>query len=77
MTTIVFPTVDPDNSDAEGVVSTWYATDGSAVAADQLLAEVSVDKASVDVTAPAAGVLHVVVGEGEVARQGAEIATIE
>lgn len=77
MTAIVFPAVDPDNADAEGVVSTWYATDGSAVVADQLIAEVSVDKASLDVNAPAAGILHVVIGEGEVARQGTTIATVD
>jgi pyruvate/2-oxoglutarate dehydrogenase complex dihydrolipoamide acyltransferase (E2) component len=76
MTTVVFPTVDPDNADAEGVVSTWYATDGSAVTAGQLIAEVAVDKASMDVEAPVAGTLRVAVDEGEIAQQGAPIATI-
>lgn len=77
MTAVVFPTIDAGNADAEGVVSTWYATDGSTVAADQLIAEVSVDKASMDVNAPASGTLRVVVDEGAVAQQGATIATID
>lgn len=76
MTEIVFPVIDTDNADAEGVVSTWYAADGTPVNEGQLIAEVSVDKASMDVNAPAAGTLQVTVGEGEVTRQGSVIGTI-
>jgi pyruvate/2-oxoglutarate dehydrogenase complex dihydrolipoamide acyltransferase (E2) component len=47
------------------------------VTADQLLAEVQVDKVSAEVVAPAAGVVHLLVEEEATVRQGAAIARIE
>ena len=44
--------------------------------ADQLLAEVQVDKVAAEVVAPAAGVVHRLVEEEAVVRQGAAIARI-
>ena len=49
----------------------------STVAPDQLLAEVQVDKVAAEVPAPAAGVVHLLVDEEAVVRQGAPIARID
>lgn len=76
MTDVLVPTIDKDTADAEAVVSTWFAADGETVREGQLIAEASVDKASAEVSAPASGVLHIVVAEGDVARQQTVIATI-
>ncbi|MFZ5870537.1 MAG: lipoyl domain-containing protein [Actinomycetota bacterium] len=77
MTEVPFPQLSKERPDAEGVLSTWFVTDGQAVAADQLLAEVQVDKVSVEVPAPAAGVVHLLVEEEAAVRQGEPIARIE
>ena len=47
------------------------------MAADQLLAEVQVDKVSVEVPAPAAGVIHLLVDEEAEVPQGTPIARID
>ncbi len=44
---------------------------------DQLLAEVQVDKVAAEVPAPVGGVVHLLVAEDEVVRQGAPIARID
>jgi pyruvate/2-oxoglutarate dehydrogenase complex dihydrolipoamide acyltransferase (E2) component len=77
MTEISFPGLSKDNPDSEGVVSTWFVGDGDSVAADQLLAEVQVDKVAAEVLAPTAGVVRLLVDEEAVVRQGAPIARIE
>ncbi|MGO1174012.1 MAG: lipoyl domain-containing protein [Actinomycetaceae bacterium] len=76
MTDVLFPVVDEDDPSAEGVVATWYATDGEQVAEGQLVAEVQVAKVSVEVTAPAGGTLQVVAEEDEAVAQGAVIARV-
>ena len=53
------------------------SSEGAAVAADQLLAEVQVDKVAAEVLAPVAGVVHLLVEEEAVVTQGAPIARIE
>jgi pyruvate/2-oxoglutarate dehydrogenase complex dihydrolipoamide acyltransferase (E2) component len=58
-------------------VATWFVRDGDSVAADQLLAEVQVDKVAVEVPAPAAGTIRLLVPEEAVVTQGAVIARIE
>jgi hypothetical protein len=55
MTEVVFPSLSTENAQAEGVVATWFVTDGEHVEADQLLAEVQVDKVAVEVPAPVDG----------------------
>ena len=45
--------------------------------ADQLLAEVQVDKVAAEVPAPVAGVVHLLVDQEAVVRQGAPIARID
>jgi pyruvate/2-oxoglutarate dehydrogenase complex dihydrolipoamide acyltransferase (E2) component len=70
MTEVLFPPLSKEAPDSEGVLATWYAADGGQVVEDQLIAEVQVDKVSADVVAPATGVLHRLVAEDAVVRQG-------
>ena len=77
MTDVLFPPLSKDTPDAEGVLSTWFVSDGATVAADQLLAEVQVDKVAAEVPAPASGVVHLLVAEEAVVRQGHPIARID
>ena len=77
MTDVLFPSLSEENPDAEGVLATWFVTEGSAVAADQLLAEVQVDKVSAEVLAPSAGVVHLLVDEEAAVTQGTPVARIE
>lgn len=77
MTDIVFPPVSNDDPTAEGVLSTWFVADGDTVAEGELIAEVAVDKVDMELTAPASGVIRLVVAEEAVARQGDVIARIE
>ncbi|HEX6246619.1 MAG TPA: lipoyl domain-containing protein [Nocardioidaceae bacterium] len=77
MSDVLFPPLSKENPEAEGVLATWYVTDGSAVAADQLIAEVQVDKVSAEVLAPTAGTVRLLVEEEAAVKQGAPIARIE
>ncbi|RIK17316.1 MAG: biotin attachment protein [Acidobacteria bacterium] len=76
MTEITFPRLSDDKPDATGVLATWYAADGDAVAEGQLVAEVQMDKVDAEVLAPAAGTIRLLVQEGEEVAQGARIAEI-
>ncbi len=78
MTTEVrFPWLSSQEPDSEGIVSTWFVESGETVAADQLIAEVQLDKVAADVRAPASGNVQLLVPEGGVASQGTAIAVIE
>jgi pyruvate/2-oxoglutarate dehydrogenase complex dihydrolipoamide acyltransferase (E2) component len=77
VTEVPFPPLSKEKPDTEGILSTWFVSDGAAVAADQLIAEVQVDKVSADVVAPASGTIHLLVAEEAVVTQGAPIARIE
>ena len=77
MTEVPFPSLSKDDPGAEGVVSTWFVRDGETVAADQLLAEVQVDKVAAEVPSPAAGVVRLLVEEEAAVEQGTAIARIE
>jgi pyruvate/2-oxoglutarate dehydrogenase complex dihydrolipoamide acyltransferase (E2) component len=74
---VLFPALSKETPDAEGVLATWFVSEGSTVAPDQLLAEVQEDKLAAEVPAPAAGVVHLLVDEEAVVRQGAPIARID
>ena len=74
---VTFPPLDVARPDAEGVLATWYVTEGEEVTEGQLLGEVQVDKVDAEVTAPAGGTIHLLVAEDDAVRQGAPIATIE
>ena len=77
MTDVPFPPLSKEQAAAEGVVSTWFVSDGESVRADQLLAEVQVDKVAAEVPAPRAGIVHLLVGEDAVVTQGTPIARID
>ena len=77
MTEVLFPTLATEAPETEGVLATWFVTEGEAVEADQLLAEVLVDKVSAEVPAPAAGTVHLLVAEDAAVVQGAPIARID
>jgi len=74
---VLFPPLSKETPDAEGVLATWFVSEGSTVAPDQLLAEVQVDMVAAEVSAPEAGVVHLLVDENAVVRQGEPIARID
>jgi pyruvate/2-oxoglutarate dehydrogenase complex dihydrolipoamide acyltransferase (E2) component len=77
MAEVVFPRLSEKEADAEGVLATWFVSDGDQVASGQLLGEVMVEKASGDVLAPAAGRVRLLVAEDQTARQGEVIARVD
>jgi pyruvate/2-oxoglutarate dehydrogenase complex dihydrolipoamide acyltransferase (E2) component len=77
MTEVMFPALSKENPAALGVLATWFVADGERVTADQVLAEVQVDKVSVEVPAPVAGVVHLLVKEEAEVPQGTPIARID
>jgi pyruvate/2-oxoglutarate dehydrogenase complex dihydrolipoamide acyltransferase (E2) component len=76
MTDVLFPELSKERPDSEGVVATWFVTDGERVPADQLIAEVQVDKVAVEVPAPTAGTIQLLVKEGEAVPQSTPIARV-
>jgi pyruvate dehydrogenase E2 component (dihydrolipoamide acetyltransferase) len=50
----------------DAMVSRWLVGDGESVAAGQPIVELETDKATVEIEAPASGVLHIVAAEGAV-----------
>ena len=77
MTDIVFPEIDDGDPTAAGVVATWYVADGEQVAADQLIADVQVEKIDAEVIAHTSGTVRLLVSEEQEVRQGTAIARIE
>lgn len=77
MTDVLFPPLSKEVPGAEGVLVSWYVDEGATVVADQVVAEVQVDKVAADVVAPAAGVLHRLVPEEATVAQGDPIARID
>ncbi|MDX5360657.1 MAG: 2-oxoglutarate dehydrogenase complex dihydrolipoyllysine-residue succinyltransferase [Alphaproteobacteria bacterium] len=62
----------------EGTVATWAKKPGDRVEQDELLVEIETDKVTMEVNAPAAGVLgEIVANEGDVVEIGALLGTIE
>jgi pyruvate/2-oxoglutarate dehydrogenase complex dihydrolipoamide acyltransferase (E2) component len=76
MTDVLFPALSTRQPDAEGVLATWFVTDGEKVAPGQLIAEVQVDKVSAEVPAPCAGTITLLVKEDDAVTQGTAIASI-
>lgn len=74
---VLFPKLSKETPNAEGVLATWFVSEGATVVADLLLAEVQVDKVTAEVAAPVGGVVHLLVDEEAVVRQGAPIARID
>jgi pyruvate/2-oxoglutarate dehydrogenase complex dihydrolipoamide acyltransferase (E2) component len=77
VTDVRFPRLSEEQPDAEGVLATWFVSDGDQVASGQLLGEVMVEKVSGEVLAPAAGRVRLLVAEDQTARQGVVIARVE
>lgn len=74
--TVRFPALSKD-PEAQGVLATWFVRNGEQVAAGHVIAEVMVDKVSMDVEAPVAGTVTLLVAEEAAVRQGDAIATID
>ena len=72
---IMVPTL--GESVTEATVSTWFKKPGENVQADEMLCELETDKVSVEVPAPASGVLQeVLAGEGDTVEAGGKLATM-
>lgn len=76
MSEVLFPALSQQQPDSEGVLSAWFVTDGETVRADQLIAEVQVDKVSAEIPAPQPGVITLLVQEDETVVPGTPIARI-
>ena len=74
--TIEFPHMSKVES-AEGILATWFVKNGEQVKAKQVIAEVMVDKVSLDVEAPIDGKVTLLVEEEASVRQGTPIARID
>ncbi len=72
---VMVPTL--GESVTEATVSTWFKKPGDTVAQDEMLCELETDKVSVEVPAPAAGVLaSIVAKEGETVAAGGKLAVL-
>jgi 2-oxoglutarate dehydrogenase E2 component (dihydrolipoamide succinyltransferase) len=74
-TKIVIPSV--GESISEGTISRWLKRDGETVRQGEPIVEVETEKATTDVPAPAAGILHVQAAEGSTVAVGTVIGSIE
>ncbi|MDR6264334.1 2-oxoglutarate dehydrogenase E2 component (dihydrolipoamide succinyltransferase) [Roseobacter sp. N2S] len=62
---------------SEATVATWFKAEGDEVAADEMLCELETDKVSVEVPAPAAGILSkIYAGDGVTVEAGGKLALI-
>jgi 2-oxoglutarate dehydrogenase E2 component (dihydrolipoamide succinyltransferase) len=61
----------------EGTIARWLQKDGGTVRQDEALFELETEKATQEVPAPASGVLHIAVKEGQTVAIGAVVGTIE
>ncbi|MCB1562246.1 MAG: 2-oxoglutarate dehydrogenase complex dihydrolipoyllysine-residue succinyltransferase [Alphaproteobacteria bacterium] len=76
MTQILVPVL--GESVSEATVAQWLKKEGEAVAADEPIVELETDKVTLEVNAPAAGVISkIVVGEGENVEVGALLGELE
>jgi pyruvate/2-oxoglutarate dehydrogenase complex dihydrolipoamide acyltransferase (E2) component len=76
MTAIIVPDDLWDSAD-EGVIFSWIYSDGAVVEKGRLLAELTVEKAQLELVAPASGRLKILAPAETVVRKGAVIGTIE
>ena len=60
-----------------GLLSVWHKQDGEAVSAGDVLFTLETDKVSTEITAEKAGVLHILVPQGEEVKIGAVVGTIK
>jgi len=72
---VMVPTL--GESVSEATVATWYKQPGDTVAQDEMLCELETDKVSVEVPAPANGILSKIMApEGSTVRAGGQLAVI-
>ncbi|NRB00682.1 MAG: 2-oxoglutarate dehydrogenase complex dihydrolipoyllysine-residue succinyltransferase [Rhodobacteraceae bacterium] len=72
---VMVPTL--GESVTEATVSTWFKAVGDSVAQDEMLCELETDKVSVEVPAPAAGVLtEIIAAEGATVEAGGKLAVM-
>ena len=76
MTDITVPE-DLWDTDEEGVIFAWVYADGALVQQGKLIAEVAVEKAQLELNAPASGRLRILVPAETVVRKGTVIGKIE
>jgi len=74
---VLFPRLSEQEPAAEGVLATWFVSDGDQVAGGQLLGEVMVEMVSGEVLAPASGRVRLLVSEDQAVRQGEVIAQVD
>lgn len=63
--------------DGEATIDSWAFSDGDNVVEGDIVAEVSTDKISIEIEAPATGKLHILMPEGAETVMTAVIGTIE
>ena len=61
----------------EGVLAQWLKKDGDFVEEGEPIAELETEKATQELPAPAAGILHIKVNEGETVAVGDEVGAID
>src|SRR5437899_7245023 len=61
----------------EGTIARWFKPNGAAVKANEPVLELETDKATMEVVAPAAGVLNITVQEGTKVAIGSVVGRIE
>ena len=76
MTDITVPE-DLWDTDDEGVIFSWVYSDGAIVQQGRLLAELTVEKAQLELNAPASGRLKILAPAETVVRKGTVIGRIE
>jgi pyruvate/2-oxoglutarate dehydrogenase complex dihydrolipoamide acyltransferase (E2) component len=76
MTDITVPE-DLWDTDDEGVIFSWVYADGAIVEQGKLVAELTVEKAQLELNAPASGRLKILAPAETVVRKGAVIGRIE
>ena len=76
MTDITVPE-DLWDTDDEGVIFAWVYADGALVEQGRLIAELTVEKAQLELNAPASGRLRILVPAETVVRKGTIIGRIE
>ena len=76
MTDIMVPE-DLWDTDEEGVIFAWVYADGALVQQGKLIAELTVEKAQLELNAPASGRLRILVPAETVVRKGTVIGRIE
>jgi pyruvate dehydrogenase E2 component (dihydrolipoamide acetyltransferase) len=75
MTSVTLPQLSISMED--GLVSRWLVADGDAVSAGQTVVEVETDKATIEIEAPADGLLFIVAAEGAIVPVEGVLARVE